>query len=69
MRQRVYTMFVTNNHASFRLWRRQNLVNHQKTKKYYDPDRLQTFLLLFITSLTAVIVKQVIFLLEFILYF
>ena len=34
--QLVYIMFITNNHASFHLWR--NLVKHQKLSKYYDYD-------------------------------
>ena len=32
----MYTMFVTNNYASFYLWWKGNLVKHQKVSKYYD---------------------------------
>ena len=38
VRQLAYTMFVTNNHASFDLYGNQNLVKHQKVSKYYDRD-------------------------------
>ena len=38
MRQLVYTTFITNNHDSFQLWRRENLVKHQKVSKHYDQD-------------------------------
>ena len=31
-------MCITNNHASFRLWLKENLVKHQKVSKYYDQD-------------------------------
>ena len=30
MRQLVYTMFITNNHDSFHLWLKENLVKYQK---------------------------------------
>ena len=30
--------FVTNNHVSFHLWRKENLLNHQKVSKYYELD-------------------------------
>ena len=32
----VYTMFITNNCASFHLWCKENLVKHQKVWKYYE---------------------------------
>ena len=35
MRRLVHTMFITNNHASFHLWWKQNLVKYQKILKYY----------------------------------
>ena len=35
MRQLVYTMFISNNRASFHLWCKENLVKHQKVSKYY----------------------------------
>ena len=31
-------MFITNNHASFHFWRKENLVKHQKVSKYNDDD-------------------------------
>ena len=39
MRQLVYTMFITNNRASFQLRRKEDLVKHQKVSKYYGNDR------------------------------
>ena len=36
--QLVYTMFISNNLASFRLWWNENLVKHQKLSKYYESD-------------------------------
>ena len=38
MRQLVYTMFITNNHASFHLRWKENLVKYQKASKYYVHD-------------------------------
>ena len=38
MRQLVYTLFITNNHDSFHLWWKENLVKHQKVLKYYGQD-------------------------------
>ena len=35
VRQLVYTMFITNNHASFHLWGKEILVKCQKVFKYY----------------------------------
>ena len=29
---------ITNNHASFHLWLKENLLNHQKVTKYYELD-------------------------------
>ena len=58
MRQLVYTMFITSNHASFHLWWKQNLVKYQKVSKYYVCDRLQNFVLLSMFLLTALIVKN-----------
>ena len=31
-------MFITNNEDSFHLWRKKNLVKHQKASKYYGQD-------------------------------
>ena len=38
MRQLIYTMFISNNHPSFRLWWKENSVNHLKVSKYYETD-------------------------------
>ena len=50
--------FITSNHASFNLWWKKNLLNHQKVSKYHEHDCLQNFLLLFMYLLTALIVKN-----------
>ena len=34
----VHTMFITNNHASFHLWWKENLVKYQEVSKYFDHD-------------------------------
>ena len=38
MRQLLYTMFITDNPPSFHLWRKENLVKHQKVSKHYATD-------------------------------
>ena len=38
MRQLVYIMFISNNHPSFHLWLKKNLVKHLKVSKYYETD-------------------------------
>ena len=43
LRQLVYTMSVSNNHPSFHLWWKENLVKHQKVSKYYENILLQFF--------------------------
>ena len=40
---RVY-QFITNNHASFHFWWKENLLNHQKVSKYYEHDLRQEVL-------------------------
>ena len=50
--------FITNNHTSFHLWSKQNLLNHQIVSKYYENDCLESFLLLSVSLLTALIVKK-----------
>ena len=50
--------FITNNHASFHLYRKKNLLNHQRVSNYYEQDCLQNFLLFFMSLLTALIVKN-----------
>ena len=34
----MYTIFITNNHNSFHLWWKKNLVKNQKISKYYGQD-------------------------------
>ena len=51
-------MFISNNCGSFHFWWRENLAKHQKVSKYYESDFLQIFLLLFMSLLTAPIVKS-----------
>ena len=57
MRQLVYTMFISNNRASFHLWWKENLVKHQKVSKHVN-DCLQNFVLLFMSWWTAKFVKN-----------
>ena len=58
MRQLVYTMFITNNHASFHLWREENLLKYQNVSKYNGHDYLQNFVLLFMSLLRVPLVKN-----------
>ena len=53
MRQVVYTMFISNNCISSRLWSKESLVKHQKASKIYAIDCLQNFLSLFMSLLTV----------------
>ena len=36
MRQLVYTILISNNHASFHIWWKENLLKHQKVWKYHE---------------------------------
>ena len=38
MWQLVYTMFISNNYASFHLWGKENFVKHQRVSKYFHHD-------------------------------
>ena len=38
IRQLVYIIFFTNNHASFHLWWEENLVKYQEVSNFYDYD-------------------------------
>ena len=58
MGQLVYTVFINNNHASFYLWLKGNLVKHQRLSKSHDHDYMQAFLLLFMSLLTPPIVEK-----------
>ena len=51
-------MFITNNRTSFHLWGKKNFLNDQIVSKYYEHDCLQRFVLLFISLLTDLIVKN-----------
>ena len=50
--------FITSNYSSFHLWWKKNLLNYQKVSKYYEHDCLQNFILLFMSLLTVLIVKN-----------
>ena len=58
MRQLIYIMLITNNHASFHLYWKQNLLIYQIVWNYYEHSCLQNFLLLFMSLLTVLIVKS-----------
>ena len=52
-------MFMSNNNRiSFHWWQKEDVVNHEEVSKYYENDCLQHFLLLFMSLLTAIIVKN-----------
>ena len=40
MSQIVYIMFITNSRALFQLWRKENLVKHQKVSKYCENENI-----------------------------
>ena len=44
VRQLVYTMFISNNRASFQFWRKENLVKHQRVSQYYENDCFTLYL-------------------------
>ena len=48
-------MLISNNHASFHLWWKENLVTHQN-----DQDYLQNIILLFMSLLIVLLLKTVI---------
>ena len=47
-------MFITNNHATFHLRRKKNLVKYQKVSEYYDHDFLQNFFCFLLTAPNAI---------------
>ena len=51
-------MFINNNHASFHLPWKENLVKHQNVSKYYENDCVQNFLMLFMSLVTVPVVKN-----------
>ena len=59
MRQLVYTIFITNSHASFHLGSNENLMNHEKVSKFYEGSCLQNVLLLLMCLLKALIVENI----------
>ena len=54
----MYSMFITNNHDSSHLWLKEHLLIYLNVSKYYEHGSMQTFLSLFISLLTALIVKN-----------
>ena len=58
MMQLMYVMFINNNRTSFHLWWKGNLIKHQKVSKYYENDCLWNFISLFMSLLSALIVKN-----------
>ena len=58
MRQLVYAMVITNNHASLHLRWRENLLEYQYVSKYYEHGCLENFLWSFMSLLTVLFVKN-----------
>ena len=56
--QLVYTIFITNNHTSFRFWWKEKLVKYQKSSGYGIHDCLQNSISLFISLIAASIVEN-----------
>ena len=53
VRQLVYTILITNNHAPFLLWRNRNLVKYQKSLKVLLPRFSLKYSLAFMSLLTT----------------
>ena len=53
-RQLVYTVFVTNNHASFHLWWKENLIKYQKVLKYHVHDCRSKMIFIYVISANLV---------------
>ena len=49
---------IAYNHASFHLWSKENLLNHEKVLKYSEHNGLQSCFSLLISLLTVLIVKN-----------
>ena len=64
----IYQFVNNNSTLLYFLWMKK-LPNHTKVSKYYEHDSLENFLLLFMSLLTLLIVKKVIFWLDFISFF
>ena len=60
MRQLFYTMFISNNHPSFHLWWKENLVKHRKVSKYYETDCRAFFIICHIspTKLNVILTNK-----------
>ena len=50
----IYTMFISNNHASFQLWWKETLKN-QNVSKYYDRDRRYVWTYLFYNKILSLV--------------
>ena len=68
VRQLVYTMFISNNGASFQLWWKENLVKHRKVSKYYETDCGFWWLMKSIETIKYVEVSAVVIPFVFIFY-
>ena len=60
--------FITDNHALFLLWSKENLLNHQKVSKYCKKDCMQNICWVLMSLLTALVVRNS-HILEIILFF
>ena len=58
MRQLVYAMVITNNHASLHLRWKENLLEYQYVSKYDEHGCLENFLWSFMSLLTVLFVKN-----------
>ena len=52
-------MYLSNNRTSFNLWPSGSLLKRQIDSKYYENDGLQNCILLFISSLTTKLIKNI----------
>ena len=50
--------YIINNYSLLHLWWKESLLNYQKVSKYYEHDCLQNVVLLFMSPLKALIVKN-----------
>ena len=61
----VYTIFISNNRASFHLWWKQNFLKHQKVSKYYEKIVCKIFFCFLCLYWQLILLKTIIFRLEF----
>ena len=52
-------MYLSDNRTSFNLWPNGSLLKRQIDSKYYENDGLQNCILLFISSLTTKLIKNI----------